>query len=138
MDKDRLAKLGLGAVASYGELHVLFFLHGPSAGCILLASSKVGPLCFVGFVSNLTYGTGLSLSWIAFVHQIGGRSSVLELCTAISAPFAPRSLSGSCREVPLDGWAVAALFGILHWLLHSPELCAPSAILSCAGHGAAV
>lgn len=41
MDKDRLAKLGLGAVASYG------------------------------FVSNLTYGTGLSLSWIAFVHQLG-------------------------------------------------------------------
>lgn len=42
MDMQRLKALGLGAVASYG--------------------------C----VSNLTYGTGLSISWITFVRQTGG------------------------------------------------------------------
>lgn len=41
MDMQRLKALGLGAVASYG--------------------------C----VSNVTYGTGLSISWIAFVQQTG-------------------------------------------------------------------
>ena len=41
MDKKRLQQLGMGAVASYG------------------------------FVSNLTYGTGLAISWIAFVQQLG-------------------------------------------------------------------
>ncbi|KAK9789044.1 hypothetical protein WJX73_008966 [Symbiochloris irregularis] len=41
LDKQRLAALGLGAVASYG------------------------------FVSNVTYGTGLAVSWIAFVKQFG-------------------------------------------------------------------
>ena len=41
MDMQRLRALGLGAVASYG--------------------------C----VSNLTYGTGLAISWITFVHRTG-------------------------------------------------------------------
>ena len=41
-DRKRLQALGLGAVASYG------------------------------FVSNATYGTGLSVSWISFVKQTGG------------------------------------------------------------------
>ena len=39
-----------------------------------------------GFVSNLTYGTGLSLSWIAFVHQLGEGSSALELRAASVLP----------------------------------------------------
>ena len=41
LDRKRLAALGLGAVASYG------------------------------FVSNVTYGTGLAVSWIGFVRQFG-------------------------------------------------------------------
>ena len=41
IDRKRLAALGLGAVASYG------------------------------FVSNATYGTGLAVSWVAFVRQCG-------------------------------------------------------------------
>ncbi|BDA41122.1 hypothetical protein COCOBI_01-7770 [Coccomyxa sp. Obi] len=41
LDKERIKALGLGAVASYG------------------------------FVSNLTYGTGLAVAWIAFVGQVG-------------------------------------------------------------------
>lgn len=41
LDRKRLAALGLGAVASYG------------------------------FVSNLTYGTGMAVSWIAYVKQTG-------------------------------------------------------------------
>ncbi|KAK9916626.1 hypothetical protein WJX75_005064 [Coccomyxa subellipsoidea] len=41
LDKERIKALGLGAVASYG------------------------------FVSNLTYGTGLAVAWIAFVRQVG-------------------------------------------------------------------
>ncbi|KAK9841801.1 hypothetical protein WJX81_004041 [Elliptochloris bilobata] len=41
LDKERLAALGLGAVASYGT------------------------------VSNITYGGGLAVSWIAFVRQTG-------------------------------------------------------------------
>lgn len=44
MDMQRLKALGLGAVASYG--------------------------C----VSNVTYGTGLSISWITFVRQTGESS----------------------------------------------------------------
>ena len=101
MDKDRLAKLGLGAVASYGELHASFYQHGPPAGwmpdllhrsaAVYPASSQVGAFYFAGFVSNLTYGIGLSLSWIAFVHQSGGSRSALELRAAISAFFAPGS-----------------------------------------------
>lgn len=41
IDRKRLAELGLGAVASYG------------------------------FVSNATYGTGMAVSWVAFVKQYG-------------------------------------------------------------------
>ena len=47
MDMQRLKALGLGAVASYG------------------------------FVSNVTYGTGLAVSWVAFVRQTG------DLCYAL-------------------------------------------------------
>lgn len=43
LDRKRLQALGLGAVASYG------------------------------FVSNATYGTGLSISWITFVRQTGAK-----------------------------------------------------------------
>ena len=41
LDKSRLAALGLGAVASYG------------------------------FISNVTYGGGMAVAWIAFVKQMG-------------------------------------------------------------------
>lgn len=41
IDRKRLASLGMGAVASYG------------------------------FVSNATYGTGMAVSWVAFVRQSG-------------------------------------------------------------------
>ena len=46
LDRKRLQALGLGAVASYG------------------------------FVSNVTYGTGLSISWITFVRQTGRMHSM--------------------------------------------------------------
>ena len=45
MDKDRLAKLGLGAVASYGELRVSFYLHGLS--CRLYARPASPICCYV-------------------------------------------------------------------------------------------
>lgn len=50
MDMQRLKALGLGAVASYG--------------------------C----VSNVTYGTGLSISWITFVRQTGEHRRFITNC----------------------------------------------------------
>lgn len=51
VDMQRLKALGLGAVASYG--------------------------C----VSNVTYGTGLSISWITFVRRTGEHCRLIPYCT---------------------------------------------------------
>lgn len=37
----------------------------------LILCAGLGAVASYGFVSNLTYGTGLAVAWIAFVRQVG-------------------------------------------------------------------
>ncbi len=37
----------------------------------IVLCAGLGAVASYGFVSNLTYGTGLAVAWIAFVRQVG-------------------------------------------------------------------
>ena len=110
MDMQRLKALGLGAVASYG--------------------------C----VSNVTYGTGLSISWISFVRQTGGL--LVRFCHAAFTGdlrmHCQNSLHLVCRQVPSHGQSMEAISCIVRWLLGSSEFHPPLAFQFSYSHVACV
>lgn len=74
IDRKRLAELGLGAVASVracASLRQCCCRSDIRALAVHCSAHHEVLLLQYGFVSNATYGTGMAVSWVAFVKQYG-------------------------------------------------------------------